>query len=205
LGLAGILFLYQLAHQVFQSVFVLYADYRYGWTERTVGLTLMCVGLVGVLVQGFLVRRAAPILGERRMLFIALSFGAAGYFIYGVAQTGWVFWSAIPVFSLVGFFSAAVQGLMTRRVSPSEQGQLQGANSSLMGISGVVGPYLFTNLFAFAIAKDTAFNLPGLPFLFATLLHLIAICLALVVVKRQSTPATDTTDAAANSDTITAT
>jgi MFS transporter, DHA1 family, tetracycline resistance protein len=184
LGLAGILFLYQLAHQVFQSVFVLYADYRYGWDERTVGLTLMCVGLMGVIVQGFLVRRTAPLLGERRMLFIALTFGAVGYFIYGVAQTGWVFWSAIPVFSLVGYFSAAIQGLMTRRVSPSEQGQLQGANSSLMGISGMAGPYLFTNLFAFAIAKDAGFDIPGLPFIVAASLHLVAIGLAFIIVKR---------------------
>ncbi len=189
LGLAGILFLYQLAHQVFQSVFVLYADYRYHWNESTVGLTLMCVGLVGVFVQGFLVRRTAPMLGERKMLFIALSFGAAGYLIYGVAQTGWVFWCAIPVFSLVGYFTASIQGLMTRRVSPSEQGQLQGANSSLMGISGMVGPYLFTNVFAFAIAKDTGFHFPGLPFVVAALLHVVAIALAVVIVKPAPRPA----------------
>ncbi len=189
LGLAGILFLYQLAHQVFQSVFVLYADYRYGWNERTVGLTLMSVGLMGVLVQGFLVRRTAAKLGERKMLFIALTFGAVGYLIYGVAQTGWVFWCAIPVFSLVGYFTASIQGLMTRRVNASEQGRLQGANSSLMGISGMLGPYLFTNVFAFAIAKNTGFDFPGLPFAVAALLHVLAIALALVIVKRPAAPA----------------
>ena len=147
LGLASVLLIYQLAHQVLQSVFVLYAGYRYAWGSQTVGLTLMVVGIFGVLMQGFVVRRTAPLLGERRMLFIALVFGGLGYMIYGLANTGWLFWAAIPVFSLVGFFNPAMQGLMTRRVSPREQGQLQGANSSLMGIAGMTGPLIFTAVF----------------------------------------------------------
>ncbi len=191
LGLAAIMLLYQLSHQVFQSVFVLYADYRYGWSEQTVGLTLMVVGLMSVLMQGFVVRRTASKLGERRMLIIALSFGALGYLIYGMADTGWIFWSAIPVFSLVAYFSAAIQGLMTRRVSAGEQGQLQGANSSLMGIAGMIGPWIFTRVFAFAIHKDAAFNFPGLPFVLAASLHVIAILLAITIVRRS--PATSAT------------
>ena len=178
LGLAIVLLIYQIAHQVFPSVFVLYAGYRYGWGPLTVGNTLMVVGLVGVLMQGVIVRQTAGMLGEKRMLFIALGFGAAGYFIYGIANTGWMFWSAIPVFAFVGFFNPAMQGLMTRRVAESEQGQLQGANSSLMGIAGVVGPLLFTAIFGASISEATPIHVPGAPFLFATFLHLSAMCLA---------------------------
>ena len=183
LGLAGILLLYQLAHQVFQSVFVFYTSYRYGWTEKTTGLTLMVVGLMSVLIQGGVVRRTAPKLGERRMLIIALAFGAAGYFIYGIAENGWIFWVGIPIFSLVGYFSAAIQGLMTRRVSASEQGQLQGANSSLMGISGMLGPWIFANVFSFAIQEQSPVKLPGLPFILAAGLHIVALVLAIIIVK----------------------
>lgn len=183
LGLASILLLYQLAHQVFQSVFVFYTTYRYGWTEKTTGLTLMVVGLMSVLMQGGVVRRTAPKLGERRMLIIALVFGAAGYFIYGIAENGWIFWIGIPVFSLVGYFSAAIQGLMTRRVSANEQGQLQGANSSLMGISGMIGPWIFANVFSFAIHEQAPVKLPGLPFILAASLHIVALILAIIIVK----------------------
>lgn len=184
LGLASVLLIYQLAHQVFPSVFVLYAGHRYSWGPETVGITLMVVGLVGVVMQGFVVRRTAPILGERRMLFIALVFGALGYLIYGMANSGWLFWGAIPVFSLVGFFSPAIQSLMTRRVGPSEQGQLQGANSSLMGIAGMAGPVIFTSIFSLAIREEAAYYLPGAPFLLAALLHVIAIGVAVVVLMR---------------------
>ncbi len=184
LGLASILLIYQLAHQVLQSVFVLYAGHRYAWGPQTVGMTLMVVGIFGVLMQGFVVRRTAPWLGERRMLFIALVFGGLGYLIYGLAPTGWLFWAAIPVFSLVGFFNPAMQGLMTRRVSPREQGQLQGANSSLMGIAGMIGPLIFTAVFSAAINETATVKIPGAPFLLATGLHVLAIGMALFVLKK---------------------
>ena len=186
LGLAGILLIYQIAHQVFPSVFVLYAGHRYGWGPKPVGLTLMVVGLLGVFMQGFVVRRTAAGLGERRMLFIALTFGAIGYFIYGTASNAWIFWSAIPVFSLVGFFSPAIQGLMTRRVGADEQGKLQGANSSMMGIAGMIGPLVFTRTFSWAIDDQAAVNWPGAPFLLATLLHLLAIAAALWILPGKS-------------------
>jgi len=192
LGLASIMLLYQLSHQVFQTVFVFYTTYRYAWTEKTTGLTLMVVGLMSVLMQGAVVRRTAPKLGERRMLIIALTFGAVGYFIYAIAPNGWVFWLGIPVFSLVSYFSAAIQGLMTRRVSANEQGQLQGANSSIMGIAGMIGPWIFANIFSFAIHEQAAVKMPGLPFIFAASLHIVALIVAIIIVK--PTPVPTTTD-----------
>jgi MFS transporter, DHA1 family, tetracycline resistance protein len=70
---------------------------------------------------------------------------------------------------------------MTQRVSPSEQGQLQGANSSIMGITGLIGPGLFTQIFALCIG--TQVQLPGAPFLLAGLLTMIALVLALRTAK----------------------
>ncbi|MCA9131694.1 MAG: TCR/Tet family MFS transporter [Planctomycetales bacterium] len=183
LGLASVLLIYQLAHQVFPSVFVLYAGHRYSWGPKTVGITLMVVGIASVIMQGFVVRRTAAMLGERRMLFIALTFGGLGYFIYGIANSGWMFWGAIPVFALVGFFSPAIQGLMTRRVSAREQGQLQGANSSLMGIAGMLGPVTFTWVFSAAIRESAPVNIPGAPFFLATGLHVLAIIVAVYVLR----------------------
>jgi len=77
---------------------------------------------------------------------------------------------AIIFYAPIGFVQPALQGLMTRRVSPSEQGQLQGINGSLMGLTGVIGPTLFTLLFAFFIGSQAPFNLPGAPFLLSAIL-----------------------------------
>src|SRR3984957_2091450 len=140
LGLSTVNFLHNLAHVVLSSVFVLYASYRYGWDGRAVGLTLAGVGVCSAIVQGGLVRPIVARVGERRAMLIGLACGAAGFAIYGVAPTGAWFCVGIPVMSLWGLANPSVQALMSRRVSPSEQGQLQGAQSSLQGVAGLIGP-----------------------------------------------------------------
>src|SRR5262249_31913944 len=160
-GLAVIYFLGQLAHVVLPSTFVLYAGYRYGWTERAVGLTLAAVGACSMLVQAGLVGRAVSWFGERWALLIGLFCGALGFAIYGVAPTGALFLIGVPVMSFWGLANPAIQGLMSRLVSASEQGQLQGANSSMTGIAGVIGPGLFTLSFSIAIDPTRSFHLPG--------------------------------------------
>jgi DHA1 family tetracycline resistance protein-like MFS transporter len=184
-GLAGVTFLYFLAHQVLPSVFVLYADYRYGWKEQSVGLVLALVGICGIVIQAVGVRLAVARFGERRALLAGLLLGAAGFAIYGLAATGTVFLLAIPVFAFMGLFGPSAQGLMTRLVGPDEQGQLQGANSSIMGITGMIGPGLFTLTFARFIDPDFRPHVPGAPFLLAALLLLSALGLAWRVTRRQ--------------------
>ncbi len=167
MGLASVAMLYHLVHHVLPSVYVLYVGYRYGWDPRDTGLTLAAVGVMSVVVQGGLVRPLVARFGERRTLLGGLTAGIAGYLIFALAETGAVFWLGIPVFGLIGLFNPSVQGLMTRRVSASDQGQLQGINASFMGLTGIVGPGLFTTVFALAIGPQAGWHLPGAPFLLA--------------------------------------
>ena len=178
LGLAAVTALYFLAHQALQSVFVLYTSFRYGWDERMVGLTLTAIGVCMMIVQGGVVRRVVARFGERRALLTALICGAIGFTIYGLARTPNSFWSGMPIFALMGLYMPSMQGLMTRRVDPSAQGQLQGANSSIMGITGMLGPSLFTRIFANFIGAHRSWHLPGAPFLLAALLLVAALILA---------------------------
>ncbi len=178
LGLAGVTALYFLAHQALQSVFVLYTSFRYGWDERMVGLTLTAIGVCTMLVQGGVVKRFVARFGERRGLLTALICGAAGFAIYGFAPTPNAFWSGLPIFALMGLYNPSAQGLMTRRVEPSAQGQLQGANSSIIGITGMIGPSLFTRIFANFIGAHRSWQFPGAPFLLAALLLISALALA---------------------------
>ena len=178
LGLAGVSVLYSLAHEVLPSVFVLYATYRYGWGEAMTGLTLAAVGVGAMLVQGGLVKTFVARLGERATLLVGLACGAAGMAIYGLAPTGAWFWAGIPVMALWGLASPATQSLMSGRVGADQQGQLQGALSALRGLTGLVGPALFTLTFAAAIAAEHSWHLPGAPFLLAASLLLGAVAVA---------------------------
>ena len=187
LGLAGVVFLYYLAHQSLPSVFVLYAIDRYGWDQRTIGLTLTAVGVCSMIVQGGVVRPFVAKFGERPALVIGLLTGGLGFAIYGLAVSGPIFWIGVPVMSLLGLTSPAAQGLMTRRVDPTEQGRLQGAIGSIMGITGVIGPGLFTQTFAAFIGPERDWHLPGAAFLLAALLLGIGTLLAWSITRRPAT------------------
>ncbi|HRC84030.1 MAG TPA: TCR/Tet family MFS transporter [Thermoanaerobaculia bacterium] len=188
-GLAGVSFLFNLAHHVLPSVFVLYAGYRYHWTERDVGLCLALVGVSFILVQGFVVRRAVERLGERPTLFTGLVCGCLGFLCFALASTGGWMLASLPVFALMGFFGPAAQALMTRHVSPSEQGQLQGANASIVGITGLLGPGLFTLTFSRFLGSESAPGVPGAPFYLAAGILALALLLAIGVTRRAARPA----------------
>jgi DHA1 family tetracycline resistance protein-like MFS transporter len=178
-GLSLANFFAQLAHVVLPSVFVLYATYRYGWDAKTVGLTLALVGICSMVVQGGAIGPIVKRFGERRALFLGFACGAVGFFIYGVAPTGPLFWVGIPVMSLWGVAGAAVQALNTRLVSPEQQGQLQGATNSVSSISQMLGPFLFTLSFAYFIGGSAPFKLPGAPFYLASALLLAALVVSM--------------------------
>jgi DHA1 family tetracycline resistance protein-like MFS transporter len=177
-GLSVVNFFTQLAHVVLPSTFVLYATYRYGWDSKTVGLTLAMVGICAMLVQGACIGPIVRALGERLALMLGLACGAAGFFIFATAPTGPLSWIGIPVMSLWGVSGAAIQSLMTKQVAPDQQGQLQGANSSVQSISQLLGPFLFTLTFAYFIGAQAPLKLPGAPFFLASALVLLAILIA---------------------------
>jgi DHA1 family tetracycline resistance protein-like MFS transporter len=177
-GLSVVNFVAQLAHVVLPSTFVLYATYRYGWDAATVGLTLAMVGICAMAVQGVAIGPIVRRLGERRALLLGLGCGAAGFLIFGIAPTGPLSWLGIPVMALWGVSGAALQALNTRMVTPEQQGQLQGATSSVQSVSQLLGPFLFTLTFAYFIGEEAPLKLPGAPFLLAAALLLLAYAIA---------------------------
>ncbi len=188
-GLATVALFGYLAHAVLPSVSVLYVGYRYGWGPASVGLMMAGVGVAAMIVQGGLVRPITGRVGERSTLLIGLLCGAVGFSVYGLAPEGWIFCIGIPVMAFWGLAGPANQALMTRHISSSEQGQLQGAIAGINGMTGMIGPTLFTQTFAFFIRSDSTFStqhstlsmslhLPGAPFILASLMLLAAAVIA---------------------------
>lgn len=177
-ALAGVLFLMNTAHMVYPSTFVLYADYRFGWGSKMVGVTLAIVGILSAIIQGGLVGRAIKAWGERRTLLVGLATGTAGFVLYGLATTGYWFWAAMPITALWGLAMPAAQGLMTRQVLPTEQGRLQGAVGSLASVAGIIGPLLFTRAFADVTGRGLHTGWAGVTFFLAALMLLGALFMA---------------------------
>jgi len=182
LSLALVSFLAKVAHDSLPSVFVLYTDYRYHWSERTIGLCLAGVGVASTLVAALLVGPLVKRFGERRALLVGLLFGALGFGVYGWAPTGGWFLVGIPLVAIWGLAGPAFQALMSRRIEPSAQGRLQGALASMSGVTGMVGPLLFTQIFAFGISSR-ALHWPGAPFWASSLLLGASLLVAFFVAR----------------------
>jgi DHA1 family tetracycline resistance protein-like MFS transporter len=183
LGLSAVIFLGYLAHQVLTSTYVLYADYRYHWTDRTVGLSLAVVGICSAIAGAVLVKPAVKLLGDRNALLLGLVFATAGFALFGLSRTGVLFWFGIPIMCLWGLSGPTAQSLMTQYVQPDQQGQLQGAVNSIRGLAGLIGPAIFTFSFAFAIRPGGRWHIPGIPFYLAATLVFISLLLALLITR----------------------
>lgn len=170
LGLSAAMFLFNLAHAVFPAVFVLHAGYRFGWGAGQVGLALAVFGVCAGLVQGALVRPVVARFGERGPLLFGMAAGVCGLLVLAFAPSPFWFWFGYPILALWGFIGPAAQGIMTRLVQPNEQGQLQGAGSTLMSVASLIGPGLFAGSFALGIDPAHHAFLPGAPYLIAALL-----------------------------------
>lgn len=183
LGMASIGFLAQLSMLVWPAVFVLYAGYRWEWGTAAVGWGMMAGGILGVLVQSFIVGPVVGRIGERGALLSGLSANTLSTSWTGFASSGWMYLAALPVGALGGLIVPGLQGLMTRRVAPHEQGQLQGANQCLNGLAAIVGPVIYGLTFAWWVRHGHAQGLPAVPLVIAGSFLALAFVLALAYAR----------------------
>ncbi len=165
-------FLMQLAHNAYPSVFVLYTGYRYGWDTAQIGLLMMLSGILGVIVQALLIGPIVDRLKERGAVIVGLVCFVVSFAVFAFAPNGWIFASGLFVSAFAALIQPGLMGMMTKRVGPSEQGQLQGANSAIMGLTAIIGPALYGLSLAFAVRHEQTLHLPGLPLVIAGLLAL---------------------------------
>jgi len=190
LGLAAAFVFSSLAQRGLENVWVLSMGFRFGWTVQTNGLTLALVGVMAVIVQGGLVRPVIRRFGERRTVLIATSISCAAFMCYGLATQAWMIPCIIVFGSLSGLAGPAIQSLVTSTVDSSEQGRVQGALTSLLSLTNILAPLIFSaGLFGYFTSEKTTFRyngepFAGAPFVFGSLLLLIAFVILTRVLKR---------------------
>jgi MFS transporter, DHA1 family, tetracycline resistance protein len=183
-GFALAMFLNYNAHESLPSMYVLYTDYRYHFSPQLTGYAFTGVGVGSTIVSAFLISYAIKKLGEVRTLFAGWLFGLGGFAVLAVAPTTATSLISIPLLSLWGLGSPAMQSLMTKRVDKSAQGQLQGAMMSMFGVAGMIAPLVFTEVFSVAISPKWGFHLPGAPYWLAAMLMLGSLAIAAGVTRR---------------------
>lgn len=183
LRLAMILVLGQFATMVFPTVFVLYASHRYGWGIGAISACLTAFGACSFLVQAGLSGRLVRLLGEHQVILLGVLCAVAGTAIFGLAPVGPIFAVGIPIMTLSGVSGPAIQSLMTRQVAATEQGKLQGANTSLQSVAGIIAPLLFGWAYSAVVGLGSAMS--GAPFILASAILLLGVGLAVSGVRAQ--------------------
>jgi DHA1 family tetracycline resistance protein-like MFS transporter len=136
------------------------------------------VGLMVASVQGGLIRAIIPRLGNERSVYIGLLLYGAGYLLYGFATASWMMFAFTVVYSLGGIAGPALQGIISSSVPANEQGELQGALTSLMSATSIIGPPLMTNLFSYFTSPKAPVHFSGAPFIMGAVLVLLSSFLA---------------------------
>lgn len=175
---ASLICIYVAGHAT-QSTWTFYTMEKFSWNEKMVGYSLGFVGLMIALVQGGLIRVLIPKLGQKRSVYIGLLLYAVGFICFAFATQGWMMFAFMIPFALGGLAGPALQGIISSQVPSNEQGELQGALTSLMSATSIIGPLLMTYLFNFFTSPYAPVHFPGAPFLMGALLTIASLLFAM--------------------------
>jgi DHA1 family tetracycline resistance protein-like MFS transporter len=175
--LIALTFVYVSAHAV-QSNWSYYTMEKFQWKPSDIGVSLAVIGFAFALVQGVLIRKIIPKLGQVRSVYFGLGFYALGFLLFAFSTEGWMMYAFTMVYCLGGIAGPAMQGIMSGVVPPNAQGELQGGFTSLMSLTSIFGPPLMNNLFAFFTKPGGNIYFPGAAMLLGAVLTLISAYLA---------------------------
>lgn len=191
-ALIVVFFIVNLAHHATHSTWTYFTMFRFGWDEGMVGVSLGLVGVSVAIVQGGLTRVIIPKLGEKRAIFLGFTGSMFGFIGYAFAPTGQIFLSFIAVFAVGGFALPSLRGIISNEVDDNQQGEVQGALTSLVSLSSIFGPPLMTGIFGYFSSPTAPIHLPGAAFLLASFMYGIALILVVRALSGYEAKSTST-------------
>ena len=181
LGLIGALTFIYLASYAVQGTWTYFSMEKFNWSESAVGYSLGFVGIMSALVQGVLIRVIIPKIGEYNTMIVGIILNILGSILFSIATEGWMSFCFIIPYSLGGLAGPAIQGILSNQIPENEQGQLQGALTSMMSATGIFGPLLMTSIFSYFTSNNSLIYFPGAPFIAGAVL--VSVCLLIILKK----------------------
>ncbi len=183
-GIVLALFFLYWASFAIQGTWGYYTKYVFNWDETAIGMSLAAVGLMAVIVQGFLIRKINPWLGNKKSILIGTVLYMIGLVLFAFANEGWQMYAILIPYCLGGITIPAMQSEMGNYVPNSEQGDLQGALTSVNSITAIIGPVTMTGIFSYFAGPNAPFQLPGAAFLAGAILCAVSVFIAFKSFKK---------------------
>lgn len=185
-GLIFALVLVYIGGHAVHSNWTFFTIEKFGWSEKIIGYSLGLVGLLTAIVQGGLIRYITPKLGSEKSVYFGLLLYTLGMLLFAFASQSWMMFAFLVPYCLGGIAGPALQSLISGNVPGNEQGELQGALTSLISATSIIGPPLMTNLFAYFTRPSAPVYFAGAPFLLGAILMLGSSLLAYFSLRKKS-------------------
>jgi DHA1 family tetracycline resistance protein-like MFS transporter len=181
--IGSLTFIYIASHAV-QGTWSYFSMEKFNWSEAMVGYSLGVVGVLSALVQGLLIRIVIPKIGPYKALVTGIGLNLVGLILFALASQGWMLFVFLVPYALGGIAGPALQGILSNQIPANEQGELQGALTSMMAATGVVGPLIMTSIFSYFTHAEAGVYFPGAPFVAGALL--VGIAFMLIIRKGEA-------------------
>ncbi|SHF71320.1 TCR/Tet family MFS transporter [Flavisolibacter ginsengisoli] len=185
IGLIWSMVLVYIAAHALQSTWTFINLERFNWSEQMLGLSLGVVGIMTMIVQGGLIRYINPKLGNEKSVYIGLAIYSIGMLAFAFADKSWMMFVFMVPYCLGGIAGPALQAILAGHVPPTEQGELQGALTSMISATSIVGPLVMTNLFAYFTKPGAPVHFSGAPFLLGSILLMGSAIVAYSVLRKE--------------------
>jgi DHA1 family tetracycline resistance protein-like MFS transporter len=174
-----------IGQKAIESTLPFYLIEKFKWKLPSISALGIFIGLLIAGIQGGLVRWAIPKFGLQKNIMAGIAFYGIGLILIAFNNVGWLMYVYMIPYCLGGIGGTALQGFISEHVSPREQGELQGALTSLVSITTIIGPLLMTSLFHHFTSKESSIYFPGAPFLMGAILMLVSIILTIRSFKKK--------------------
>lgn len=173
--LMGMSFIYGIAFFVYPSIWAYFGKLQFGWGPGMIGLSLGAFGIGIAIVQGVLIRPILARIGERNAVLLGLGVDVVAFVALGFVTNGWIALALTPLTALGSIAGPALQGIMSRTAPDDQQGELQGALTSINAVASIAAPLAMTQVFFYFTHENAPIYLPGAPFLLSAILVVGAI------------------------------
>jgi DHA1 family tetracycline resistance protein-like MFS transporter len=141
LPLVAAALIFYVAMSIMESVFSLWANDRFGYGPRSIGVVFFVMGGIQAVVQGGLVGRLTRRFGEQRVAVSCAAVVAVALAVLGMAVTDAQLWGGVILFSFaVGAINPALSSMVSRTAAPNEYGSVMGWYQSASAVGRVLGP-----------------------------------------------------------------
>jgi DHA1 family tetracycline resistance protein-like MFS transporter len=148
-----------------------------------VGISLAVVGVLVGLVQAVLTRVINPKIGNEKSIYLGLLLYTLGLVLFAFANQGWMMFAFLIPYCLGGIAGPSLQAVLAGHVPSNKQGELQGAMTSLMSLTTILGPLIMNNLFSYYTTRSSI-HFPGVAFLLGSIFMFASVIIAWLVFKK---------------------